>query len=94
MPDPSTIPPHIGVPLVIALWATWATLAILDLYRRTTMTTTARKYTTGQVADRFGVTTETVRVWADDGKLGPITRTLGGARRFDADHIDRLALAS
>lgn len=56
-------------------------------------TTSRRKYTTGQVADRFGVNRFTVQKWADEGKLA-CTRTLGGARRFDADTIDRLAAES
>lgn len=54
----------------------------------------ARKLTTSQVADRFGVTAETVRVWADDGKLGTVTRTIGGARRFDPAYIERKLNAS
>lgn len=89
---PDEIPPHIAVPLALVLWAIWVTLSILDIYRRNTMHT--RKLTTGQVAERFGVTERTIRDWADAGKLGAVTRTLGGARRFDADTIERLALAS
>jgi excisionase family DNA binding protein len=57
------------------------------------MNATRRKYTTGQVADRFGVTERTIRDWADNGKL-TCTRTLGGARRFDADRIDQMAAES
>lgn len=45
-----------------------------------------KKLTVGQVADMFGVTVPTVRRWADEGKLES-TRTLGGDRRFDAEHI-------
>ena len=52
-----------------------------------------KKPTTGQAAARFGVDERTIRRWADDGDL-PCTRTLGGARRFDAAEIDRrLALS-
>lgn len=51
-----------------------------------TATTKPRKLTVGQVAELFGVTVPTVRRWADEGKL-TATRTLGGDRRFDADHI-------
>ena len=51
--------------------------------------TRRKKLTAGQVAELFGVRVETVRRWADDGKLR-CTRTLGGDRRFDADYIDRL----
>lgn len=54
------------------------------------MTTTTKppraKLTVSEVATLFGVTVPTVRRWADDGLL-QCTRTLGGDRRFDADHI-------
>lgn len=53
----------------------------------------ARKLTTSQVADRFGVTERTVRDWADKGKLA-CTRTIGGARRFDPAYIERKLNAS
>lgn len=46
-----------------------------------------KKLTAGQVAHMFGVRVETVRRWADDGKL-QCTRTLGGDRRFDPAYID------
>ena len=48
-----------------------------------------RKITAGQVAELFGVRVETVRRWADDGKLR-CTRTLGGDRRFDAGYVQQL----
>lgn len=47
-----------------------------------------KKLTAGQVAELFGVRVETVRRWADDGKL-TCTRTLGGDRRFDAGYIEQ-----
>lgn len=50
------------------------------------MTTKPKKLTTSQVAELFGVNRFTIQRWADEGKL-PCTRTLGGARRFDADTI-------
>lgn len=50
------------------------------------MTTKAKKLTVSQVAELFGVTVPTVRRWADEGKL-TATRTLGGDRRFDPEHI-------
>jgi excisionase family DNA binding protein len=37
--------------------------------------------TPGEVADRFRVTTETVRRWTNAGKLGSV-RTPGGRRRY------------
>lgn len=46
-----------------------------------------KKLTAGQVAHIFGVRVETVRRWADSGKL-TCTRTLGGDRRFDAAYIE------
>ncbi|AYD86271.1 MerR-like helix-turn-helix DNA binding domain protein [Microbacterium phage Efeko] len=48
-----------------------------------------KKLTAGQVAALFGVRVETVRRWADDGKL-TCTRTLGGDRRFDPEYVDRM----
>lgn len=47
-----------------------------------------RKLTVGEVAARFGVKPATVRRWADQGDL-ECTRTLGNARRFDEDKIER-----
>lgn len=44
------------------------------------------KMTTAQVAAAFGVTARTVQLWADAGTL-PCTRTMGGARRFDASLV-------
>ena len=48
-----------------------------------------KKLTAGQVAELFGVRVETVRRWADEGKLQH-TRTLGGDRRFDAEYVQQL----
>jgi len=41
------------------------------------------------VAELFGVRVETVRRWADAGKI-PCTRTLGGDRRFDPAVVQRI----
>lgn len=51
--------------------------------------TTHRKLTAGQVAELFGVRIETVRRWSDAGKIR-CTRTLGGDRRYDAEHVRQL----
>lgn len=45
--------------------------------------------TTGQVAAVFGVTTTTVKRWADTGKLASF-RTVGGHYRFRAEDIEQL----
>jgi excisionase family DNA binding protein len=52
-------------------------------------TTKPKKLTTSQVATLFGVDERTVRRWDDEGKLHAV-RTLGGARRFDVDEVERL----
>lgn len=53
------------------------------------MTTDSPKMTTAEVARLFGVTTRTVRNWAD-ARLLPCTRTLGGRgeRRFDRAAVE------
>ena len=43
----------------------------------------------GQAAQALGISTTTVRRWADDGRLGT-TRTAGGHRRFAAAEVRRL----
>lgn len=48
----------------------------------------AEKLTVSQVAAQFGVHPQTVRRWADEGLI-PASRTLGGARRFDAADVAR-----
>lgn len=81
---PDTITPEIGIPLALTLWLILGILTWKD-----TMTPTRKKLTTSQVAEAFGVTRNTVIIWADRGKLDH-TRTLGGDRRFDAEYIERL----
>ena len=44
--------------------------------------------TTGQVAAIFGVTTSTVKRWADQGEL-PFFRTLGQHYRFRVEDIEK-----
>jgi excisionase family DNA binding protein len=45
--------------------------------------------TTGQVAAIFGVTTTTVKRWADSGRL-PCFKTPGGHYRFKAADVEAL----
>lgn len=44
----------------------------------------------GEAADRLGVSVDTVRRWADRGRLGS-TRTAGGQREVDDADVARLA---
>ena len=53
------------------------------------VTETTKPLTPRQVADRFGVSTETVAEWATSGKL-PFFRTPGGQRRFHAADVDAM----
>ena len=43
----------------------------------------------GEAAERLGVSVDTVRRWADDGRLGA-TRTAGGQREVDDADVARL----
>lgn len=45
--------------------------------------------TAGEVAELFKVSTVTVGVWAEQGKL-PFFRTPGGHRRFHREDVDAL----
>jgi excisionase family DNA binding protein len=46
----------------------------------------------GEVAARLHVDPKTVTRWAKEGRLAH-RRTLGGHRRYDPEHIDRLVRA-
>jgi excisionase family DNA binding protein len=52
-----------------------------------------RPLTSGQVADIFGVSPETVAGWANEGKLAHF-RTPGGQRRFHRADVDRFLEAN
>lgn len=45
--------------------------------------------TTGQVAERIGVSARTVASWVRDGKLVPTYVTMGGHARFDWPDVER-----
>jgi excisionase family DNA binding protein len=45
--------------------------------------------TPAEVATLFRVTPKTVTRWAEAGKL-PVVKTLGGHRRFPAEHVHRV----
>lgn len=47
-----------------------------------------------EVAQRFRVHSETVRRWADAGKLPVAARTVGGHRRFRIEDIEALERAT
>ena len=44
----------------------------------------------GVLADRYGVSPETLRVWERRGLLPPATRTAGGHRRYGQAHVEAL----
>lgn len=52
-----------------------------------------RHLTTTEVALIFGVHPDTVRAWANTGKLD-CSRTLGGERRFDPLEVERARKAA
>lgn len=44
----------------------------------------------GPLADRFGVSPETLRVWERQGLIPQSRRTPGGHRRYGQEHVDAL----
>lgn len=54
---------------------------------------TDRTYTTREVAERLGVTVQTVQRWVDAGHF-KAWKTAGGHRRLDVDSVDRFVSAS
>lgn len=58
------------------------------------MTTTDQQpLTIGQAAAALGVSVDTIRRWATEGKITAV-RTLGGHRRFTAAEIERVKTGS
>jgi excisionase family DNA binding protein len=53
------------------------------------MTTPSRSYSTTEVAQRLGISTQTVQRWVDTGQL-KAWKTLGGHRRIDAEGAELL----
>jgi DNA-binding transcriptional MerR regulator len=49
-------------------------------------------FTIGQLAERCGVPTRTVRFWSDSGLVSPAGRSAGGYRLYDAEAVARLDL--
>lgn len=45
----------------------------------------------GPLADRFGVSPESLRVWERQGLIPPAHRTPGGHRRYGREHVVALA---
>ncbi len=56
------------------------------------MSTTAELLTIGQLAERTGVTTRTIRFWSDAGLVPPAGRSGAGYRLYDGEAIARLDL--
>jgi DNA-binding transcriptional MerR regulator len=56
------------------------------------MSTSAELFTIGQLADRCGIPTRTVRFWSDAGLVSPAGRSAAGYRLYDAEAVIRLEL--
>ena len=41
----------------------------------------------GVLADHFGLSPQTLRVWESQGRIPPALRTAGGHRRYTAAHV-------
>ncbi|MEY2842846.1 MAG: hypothetical protein RI920_883, partial [Pseudomonadota bacterium] len=53
------------------------------------MSTPTRSYSTTEIAQRLGISTQTVQRWVDTGKL-EAWKTLGGHRRIEAESAEHL----
>ena len=56
------------------------------------MSTDAERFTIGQLAERTGVTSRTIRFWSDAGLVPPAARSASGYRLYDAEAVARLDL--
>jgi len=56
------------------------------------MSTDADRFTIGQLAERTGVTSRTIRFWSDAGLVPPAGRSAAGYRLYDAEAVARLDL--
>ncbi|HEX6449199.1 MAG TPA: MerR family transcriptional regulator [Trebonia sp.] len=56
------------------------------------MSKSAELFTIGQLADRCGIPTRTVRFWSDAGLVTPAGRSAAGYRLYDAEAVVRLEL--
>jgi DNA-binding transcriptional MerR regulator len=56
------------------------------------MSTSGELFTIGQLAERCGVPTRTVRFWSDSGLVSPAGRSAAGYRLYDAEAVARLDL--
>lgn len=46
--------------------------------------------TIGTLANRYGVSPESLRIWERQGLIPPAIRTVGGHRRYGKDHVEAL----
>jgi len=52
--------------------------------------TPSQSFSIGILAERYGVSTESLRNWERAGLIPPATRTPGGHRRYTVDHFRAL----
>ncbi len=54
-------------------------------------TTRRRILSIGILADHFGLSPQTLRVWESQGRISPALRTAGGHRRYTKTHVRAIA---